>query len=265
MPSPRIREPVGNFPCFDHLVDKGLDLVNMLGDLRDRLHLVLREFAVCFQVEHLFQPLYIFDQGILVPDGDRYDMVRGKIAEHPRFDLDLLRIVLEADLLPCMEFPLGKTWLSSKRLTDLFGVMERLQGFRRGREVGKSAECGLFHPFVAVVVAFKTDLLRFLDIFPDHLQDGFVLPHFLCDQCIHLFLEFLQLVGHDQVEGDHRRGAGLEDPTARNSNLFPVKANGEVRFLSVLSSRISGIFGRFFTSSFSVPGLQLDASYRSFQ
>ena len=32
------------------------------------------------------------------------------------------------------------------------------------------------------------------------------------------------------------------DPTARNSNLFPVKAKGEVLFRSVLSKRISGIF-----------------------
>ena len=30
------------------------------------------------------------------------------------------------------------------------------------------------------------------------------------------------------------------DPTALNSNLLPVKANGEVLFLSVLSSKISG-------------------------
>ena len=34
-----------------------------------------------------------------------------------------------------------------------------------------------------------------------------------------------------------------ELPTARNSNLFPVNANGDVRFLSVLSNKISGIFG----------------------
>ena len=32
------------------------------------------------------------------------------------------------------------------------------------------------------------------------------------------------------------------DPTARNSNLLPVNANGEVRFLSVLSNNTSGIF-----------------------
>ena len=32
-----------------------------------------------------------------------------------------------------------------------------------------------------------------------------------------------------------------EEPTARNSNLFPVKANGEVRLRSVLSSKICGI------------------------
>ena len=31
-----------------------------------------------------------------------------------------------------------------------------------------------------------------------------------------------------------------EDPTIRNSNLFPVKANGEVRFLSVASICRSG-------------------------
>lgn len=32
-----------------------------------------------------------------------------------------------------------------------------------------------------------------------------------------------------------------DDPTALNSNLLPVKAKGEVLFLSVLSSKISGI------------------------
>ena len=32
-----------------------------------------------------------------------------------------------------------------------------------------------------------------------------------------------------------------DEPTARNSNRLPVKANGEVRLRSVLSSRISGI------------------------
>ncbi len=32
-----------------------------------------------------------------------------------------------------------------------------------------------------------------------------------------------------------------EEPTALNSNLFPVKANGEVLFLSVLSNNTSGI------------------------
>ena len=32
-----------------------------------------------------------------------------------------------------------------------------------------------------------------------------------------------------------------DEPAARNSKRFPVKANGEVRFLSVLSNRIAGI------------------------
>src|SRR5690554_4302527 len=34
-----------------------------------------------------------------------------------------------------------------------------------------------------------------------------------------------------------------DDPTARNSNLLPVKAKGDVRFRSVLSRFNSGIFG----------------------
>ncbi|MNI25806.1 hypothetical protein D3C73_794820 [compost metagenome] len=34
-----------------------------------------------------------------------------------------------------------------------------------------------------------------------------------------------------------------EEPTARNSNLLPVKANGEVRFRSVLSNFNSGTLG----------------------
>ena len=32
-----------------------------------------------------------------------------------------------------------------------------------------------------------------------------------------------------------------DEPTARNSNLLPVKANGEVRLRSVLSSKTSGM------------------------
>jgi hypothetical protein len=32
-----------------------------------------------------------------------------------------------------------------------------------------------------------------------------------------------------------------EEPTARNSNLFPVNANGDVLFLSVLSNKSSGM------------------------
>src|SRR5690606_3016764 len=39
------------------------------------------------------------------------------------------------------------------------------------------------------------------------------------------------------------RAAFAEDPTARNSNLLPVKAKGEVRLRSVLSSFNSGILG----------------------
>ncbi len=33
----------------------------------------------------------------------------------------------------------------------------------------------------------------------------------------------------------------VKEPTALNSNLLPVKAKGEVLFLSVLSNKISGI------------------------
>ena len=34
-----------------------------------------------------------------------------------------------------------------------------------------------------------------------------------------------------------------DEPTALNSNLFPVNANGDVLFLSVLSIRSSGTWG----------------------
>ena len=41
----------------------------------------------------------------------------------------------------------------------------------------------------------------------------------------------------------------MDEPGARNSNLLPVKANGEVRLRSVLSSRISGILPTTFSLS----------------
>ena len=38
-----------------------------------------------------------------------------------------------------------------------------------------------------------------------------------------------------------------EEPTALNSNLFPVNAKGDVLFLSVLSNKISGILPMIFS------------------
>ena len=54
-------------------------------------------------------------------------------------------------------------------------------------------------------------------------------------------------------------------PTARNSNLFPVKANGEVRLRSVLSSNTSGMrpissFNAVLSSGVSLPALMLVSS-----
>ena len=45
---------------------------------------------------------------------------------------------------------------------------------------------------------------------------------------------FKTVIGADEL---------AEEPTARNSNLLPVKAKGEVRLRSVLSSKIWGILG----------------------
>ena len=52
------------------------------------------------------------------------------------------------------------------------------------------------------------------------------------------------------------------DPTARNSNLFPVKAKGDVRFLSVLSNMTSGMrpissFKAVLSSGVNFPALML--------
>jgi len=60
------------------------------------------------------------------------------------------------------------------------------------------------------------------------------------------------------------------DPTALNSNLFPVKAKGDVLFLSVLSRRISGIFPTtfnfksVFSSGDNFPFVTVSNSFKTF-
>ena len=60
------------------------------------------------------------------------------------------------------------------------------------------------------------------------------------------------------------------EPTALNSNLFPVKANGEVRFLSVLSNKISGIlpttfnFNSVLSSGDNLPSFTFSKAFNTF-
>jgi hypothetical protein len=78
------------------------------------------------------------------------------------------------------------------------------------------------------------------DVFSQNIEDIVFLHVFRFNQSIHFFLKsfscFATIAFNVVIELEQF------EPTALNSNLFPVKANGEVLFLSVLSKRTSEFY-----------------------
>ena len=103
-------------------------------------------------------------------------------------------------------------------------------------EIGQAALLGFLVPFFGVVVAVEDDLLALLDDAGQQFLNGLVQGLAGLDG----FFE----VGGNVVEATRRRWCSgrcsgrrcwREPPTARNSNLLPVKANGLVRLRSPAS------------------------------
>ena len=69
---------------------------------------------------------------------------------------------------------------------------------------------------------------------------------FLNDTNCSAIMAFKTVIGPPQL---------ADDPTALNSNLFPVNAKGDVLFLSVLSNKISGILPIFIFNAVFSSGL----------
>src|SRR5882724_7131044 len=62
-------------------------------------------------------------------------------------------------------------------------------------------------PFVAVVVPFEQHFFAAHHVLADHVHDGDLFLFPFLDEGIHVLLEFLQGLGQDGIEGDHRVGA----------------------------------------------------------
>jgi hypothetical protein len=79
-----------------------------------------------------------------------------------------------------------------------------------------------------------------LDVFSQHIEDGIIFLHvFRFNQSIYLSFNSFNCLATIVFNVVIAFEQFADEPTALNSNLFPVKANGDVLFLSVLSKRTS--------------------------
>jgi hypothetical protein len=116
-----------------------------------------------------------------------------------------------------------------------------IQSKRRGAHIGQSAAFCFVMPFFTVIITFKQYTLALCNVFLNDMHNGnfFFMPFSIMLSTS--FLNFFKVSAMMVLTRDHCIGTVAEEPTARNSNLFPVKAKGEVRLRSVLSSNNSGM------------------------
>ena len=167
-------------------------------------------------------------------------MAGGEFAHDPGFDLDAFQVFLQLDLVTGFQFDMRIDSVGFEEVLCFFGD-HGIEGQRCRPDIRQPASFGFMVPFVAIIVAFEQHFFAAHDVFADDVHDGDLFLIALFDQRIDILFERLERFGQDGFSAIMALAQFALEPTARNSNLLPVKANGEVRLRSVLSSSNSGM------------------------
>lgn len=113
---------------------------------------------------------------------------------------------------------------------------ERAAGF-----TVKTTFFSFLFPFFAIAVAVEADWFTLFNILTYYLNDCRNLRLALFNKGIYIFLKRTNCSATAVLSAIMALAQLASEPGARNSNRFPVNANGEVRLRSVLSISNSGI------------------------
>ena len=72
-------------------------------------------------------------------------------------------------------------------------------------DIGQSAFGSFLFPLFGIAVSFKTDGFRGDDCFFQNAENSFVLADTLFHELLNGYFEFVQLVGHCRIDGNHCR------------------------------------------------------------
>ena len=197
---------VGHLAGFGHLAYLHLDGRHAAGDFADELLAVGTEFFVLFGREGLAQAAEVFQQAVLVADSRGDDVVDSQVAEDAAFDL-----YLHGEFFQLYFEAAGQLGLVEDTFADENGaclVVDVVhQRFGYVADVGQAAAGSFLFPFFGVAVAFEADGLGSDDHFLEGAEDGFILGGAFFHGFVDRGLEFVQLVGHGGVDGNHGSGA----------------------------------------------------------
>ena len=171
---------------------------------------------------------------LLVPQRGGQDHRLGHHQRGLGFDVHRLDVILGQDVEPAVQFLLGVDLVLGEQLDGVLAGDDR-EDIDGVLEVGQAALFGFGVPFLGVIVAVEEDLLALLDDGGEQFLDGLVQVLAGLDSASSL-VAMKSRVSATMVLRTVLAPAMLAlEPTARNSNLLPVKANGLVRLRSPAS------------------------------
>ena len=217
---------VGYFAGFGHFAYLYLDGGYALGNFAYKLFPVGTEDFVFFGREGLAQATEIFQQTVLVDNGSRYDVVDGKITQYTAFYLYLHGVFLQFYFQAA-----GKLRFVEDTFADEYGTGLVIhvvhQGFGNVADVGQPTAGGFLLPLFGVAVTLKADRLGGDDGLFHNAEDGFILADSFFHQFVDGDFEFVQLVCHSCIDGNH--GGGTVGGRTCGTELKAVAGKGEWR------------------------------------
>ena len=166
-----------------------------------------------------------------IADGCRNDLLTCHINHGSGLNIDHLGVGLILHLCPGFQLCSCKY---PKFLIELYGLLccQGRDGLHHGADIRQASSPGLLHPGIGIPVSVENDSLVLLQKTLYQIMNRGV----KILRCLQLIGSFLKRLRHNSIK-HHIWGGAMEseEPTIRNSNLFPVKAKGDVLFRSVAS------------------------------
>ena len=138
----------------------------------------------------------------MIDYSNRNDVVDGQIAQYTAFYLNFHGVFLQLYFQTAGQFRFVKNAFAYQyRFGLVIHVMH--QRFRHMADIAQSTAGCFLSPFFRIAVTFETDRFGSNDRFFQQTENGFVLADSFFHQFFDRSTEFVQLIGHGGIDGDH--------------------------------------------------------------